>query len=91
MSTKPLSETNPDESPKIIDVRPSRKFGGSWLALESPGVEPAYVGPAAREQAIGYARQRFGGSSGEVRPFDQAGTITETLPVNGRDLYPHAV
>lgn len=75
---------------KIIEVRPSRKFGGSWLAFESPGVEPAYVGPNARELAIGYARQRFGGSSGEVRVFDEAGAVAETLPINGRDLYPHA-
>ncbi len=83
--------TNPAESLKIIEVRLSRKFGGSWLAFESPGVEPAYVGPNARELAIGYARQRFGGSSGEVRVFTESGdAIAETIAVNGRDLYPHA-
>ncbi len=75
---------------KIIEVRPSRKFGGSWVAFESPGVEPTYAGSNGRELAIEYARQRFGGSSGEVRVFDQAGAIAETFPVNGRNLYPHA-
>jgi hypothetical protein len=26
---------------KIIEIRPTKKFGGAWFAFEVPGVEPA--------------------------------------------------
>jgi hypothetical protein len=58
---------------KIIKVRPSKKFKGAWEAFEMPGVEAAFTGPDANERAFSYARRRFGGSSGEIHVYDEAG------------------
>ncbi len=75
----------------VVEVRPSRKFGGAWLAFESEAVQPAFTGRYARQHAIDYAKQRFGGGAGEVRVFTESGdAIAETFAINGRDLYPHA-
>ena len=66
---------------RIIEVRPSKRFGGSWTASEGPGVEPAFPGPNGKSEAISYARGRFGGSpNGEIHVYDEAGnTIIETI------------
>ena len=26
---------------KVIEIKPTKKFGGAWCAFEAPGVEPA--------------------------------------------------
>ena len=77
---------------KIIKILPSKRFGGGWKAFEAPGVEPCYVGPNAKDQAIGYAvRCRFGGSEGEVHVYDEAGeNVIENIPINDRGKYPQA-
>ena len=49
---------------RTIEVRP---FRGGWQVFEAPGVEPFYVGPNARENAISYAIERLKFSGGEVR------------------------
>jgi hypothetical protein len=54
----------------IIEVRPCKKFKGAWVAFEAPGVEPAFARPDAKRKAIDYARDRFGGRTGEVHVFD---------------------
>jgi len=52
---------------KIIEIKPTKKSGGTWCAFAVPGVSPCYPGPSGKQQAIDYARNcRFGGSSGEI-------------------------
>ena len=74
---------------RLIEIRFSRKFGGSWCAYEAPGVEPAFPGPNGKKDAIDYARNsRLGGCSGEIHVFDDAGeTVVETITVNGGTKY----
>jgi hypothetical protein len=56
---------------KIIEIKPTKKFGGSRCAYEAPGVSPCYPGPSGKQQAIDYACNcRFGGTSGEIRVYD---------------------
>ncbi len=75
----------------IIEVRPSKKFKGAWTVVEMPGVEPSFAEPDAKRKALDYARGRFGGSSGEIRVFDDEGKeIVEVLQVDGRGFYPGA-
>ncbi|MGH8092684.1 MAG: hypothetical protein ACREIF_04350 [Chthoniobacterales bacterium] len=76
---------------RIIEVRPSKKFKGAWVAFESPGVEPAFAQPNGREKAIAYARGRFGGSEGEIHVYDEAGQeVVETITIDDRIKYPSA-
>ena len=49
-----------------VEIRPTKKFGGGWVAFEVPGVEPVFAGPNGRRDAINYAKGRFGGGSGEI-------------------------
>lgn len=70
---------------KIIEVRPSKKFNGAWVAFEAPGVEPAFAAPAAKQKAIDYACGRFGGAAGEVHVYgDDAATIERKIAIDGR-------
>ncbi len=70
---------------KIIEIKPTKKFGGAWCAYEAPGVSPRYPGPSGKQQAIDYARNcRFGGTSGEIRVYDETGeNVIEVIPVQG--------
>ncbi len=49
---------------RTIEVRPHR---GGWQVFEAPGVEPFYVGPNTKENAIGYATERLKFSGAEAR------------------------
>jgi len=72
-----------------IEVRPSKKFKGAWVAFEAPGVEPAFPDPNGKQDAIDYARDRFGGSRGEIRVyFDDGSTIERSIIIDGRGQYP---
>ena len=70
---------------KIIEIRFSKKFGGSWCADEAAGVAPCFPGPNGKQSAIDYAQHnRFGGSSGEIHVYDDAGeAVAETIKVKG--------
>jgi hypothetical protein len=74
---------------KIIEIKPTKKFGGAWCAYEAPGVSPCYPGPTGKQQAIDYARScRFGGSSGEIRVYDDTGEkVVEVIPVQGHRAF----
>ncbi len=67
---------------KIIEVKP---VGGGWKVFESPGVEPVFIGPNGRRQAIDYARTRQGFDLGEIRVLDAAGEVIETIRFDDRD------
>ena len=70
----------------IIEIRPSQKFRGAWRAKEAPGVEPAFTGPTAKQDALEYARHRFGGRAGEIHVYDDAERkIEQTIPIDGRE------
>jgi hypothetical protein len=73
---------------KIIEIRPSKKFDGSWSAYEGPGVSPCYPGPQSKQFAIDYARNtRFGCTSGESHVYDDTGkTVAEVIKIDARDL-----
>ncbi|MGH8092270.1 MAG: hypothetical protein ACREIF_02190 [Chthoniobacterales bacterium] len=76
---------------RIIEVRPSKKFKGAWVAFESPGVEPAFAQPNGKAKAIDYARGRFGGSDGEIHVYDQADKqVVEKITIDDRIKYPSA-
>ncbi len=70
---------------KIIEIRPTKKFGGAWCAVEAPGVSPCYPGLTGKQFAIDYARDcRFGGTSGEIRVYDETGEIiVEVIKIEG--------
>jgi len=74
---------------RMIEIRFSRKFGGSWTASEGPGVEPAFPGPNGKQKAIDYARNsRFGGCRGEIHVYDESGeNVVETIAVDGGTTY----
>ena len=60
----------------IIEVRPSKKFNGAWVAFEAPGVEPAF---AANELHSG---------AGEVHVFgDDNASIERSIIIDGRGQY----
>lgn len=59
---------------KIIEVKP---LGPGWEIFERQGVEPLFIGRDGRRLAINYARQEF--SQGEIRVFNSAGEIVETI------------
>lgn len=74
----------------IIEVRPTKKFGGAWFAYEAPGVEPAFPTPTGKQYAIDYARNcRFGGTSGgEIHVYDDAGEkVVEVIVVQGSRVF----
>jgi len=65
-----------------VEIRPTKKFGGGWIAYEGPGVEPVFAGPNGKRDAIDYAKGRFGGGSGEIRVYDDAGkNVVETTQI----------
>ena len=73
----------------IIEVRPSKKFKGAWVAFESPGVAPAFATGTPKDDAIRYATNRFGGSAGEVRVYcDDGVTLERSIVIDGRGQYP---
>ena len=76
---------------RIIEIRPGKKFRGSWLAFEAPRVEPAFSTSDPEMDAIDYAWNRFGGSTGEIKVYDEAGeNIVERIAKSDRIKYPHA-
>ena len=73
---------------KIIEIRPAKKFKGAWVAFEAPAVQPAFKTVDPKSDAIDYAKSRFGGSSGEIHVYDEAGeNIVEKIPIDGRKQY----
>jgi hypothetical protein len=70
---------------RIIEVRPTKKFGGGWVSFEAPGVESAFED---KTRALSYAMARFGGSAGEIHIYDDAGeNIILKIPVDDRTQY----
>jgi hypothetical protein len=61
----------------ILEIRPHR---GGWQCFEAPGVQPYYTGPNAKENAIGYAQGRTAMRTGEIRIYDSAGQLEQTIP-----------
>ncbi|HEY2614774.1 MAG TPA: hypothetical protein VGI42_03635 [Chthoniobacterales bacterium] len=60
----------------VFEIRP---FRGGWECFEAPGVEPYYTGPKAKQFALDYAKGRTAMRKGEIRVFNSAGVIEETI------------
>jgi hypothetical protein len=58
------------------------------VSFEAPGVEPAFATSSPKDDAIGYATSRFGGSAGEVRLYGDDITIERTIVIDGHRQYP---
>jgi hypothetical protein len=59
--------------------------------VRSARVEPAFDTRTAKADALHYARNRFGGGSGQIDIYDEAGgNIVETIPMDDRMKYPNA-
>ena len=72
---------------RTIEVRFSKPFNG-WTAFDAPGVEPTFPDPSGKQNAISYARGRFGGSRGEIHVYDETGdAIVERIAVDGGSGY----
>ena len=72
---------------KPIKIVPSKKLNG-WSAFEALGVSPTFPGPNGKQNAIDYARGRFGGSRGEIHVCDDRGeTIIQRIAVDGGSGY----
>ena len=70
---------------RIIRVQPSQRFPRYWEAAEGDGPQPAF---RDRNDAITYAKGRFGQSCTEIHVYDYGGNeVVEKITVNGRSRY----
>jgi hypothetical protein len=67
--------------PSVFEIRPHR---GGWQCYEGPGVEPYFTGADGRAAAISYAKGRTAHRYGEIRVFNAAGDIEETIAFDER-------
>ncbi|MDQ6940167.1 MAG: hypothetical protein M3119_08440 [Verrucomicrobiota bacterium] len=68
--------------PTIFLIRPHR---GGWQCFEAAGVEPYWLGPTAKENAVSYARDcRTANRAGEIRLLNVAGVVEEVIPFDER-------
>ena len=71
-----------NRSVKIIQIKPSKRFRYHWESFESEGVQPTF---ASRDNALDYAKTRFGGAAGEIHVYDETGeTVIEKLIMDSR-------
>lgn len=71
---------------KIIEIRPSKRFRYHWEAYEGEGVQPTFAG---KQDALDYARGRFGGGGGDIHVYSQDGSTVEgKIIVDDRIKYP---
>jgi hypothetical protein len=68
----------PDANDTIILIRPDR---GGWEVFEAPGVQPRF---GNREYAINYAQGRTVQRRGEIRIFNAARELEQTIPFDER-------
>lgn len=70
---------------RTIEIRPTRKHGGGWVAYEAVGIQPVFPGQSGKHDAISYAKGRFGGGRGEIHVYDDSGeAVIETIPVDDK-------
>ena len=65
----------------IVLIRPHRR---GWQCFEGAGVQPYFIGEAAKRQAIDYARNRTAHRIGEIRIVDVSGELEETIRYDAR-------
>ena len=82
------SECDDDCVMRIIEIRPSKKFRKHWEAFEGDGVQSAFP---TKQHATDYACGRFGGTSGEIHVYNEAGEeVAEKISLDGQGQYTHA-
>ena len=57
----------------VFEIRPHR---GGWQCFEAPGVQPYYD---ERDDALSYARSRTAMRRGEIRVFNSAREVEQTI------------
>jgi len=73
-----------------IEIKPSKRPRG-WCAFETPSVEPAFPDPNGKQNAIDYARGRFGGSRGEIHVYcDDGSTVERSTVIDSLGQYPQS-
>ena len=65
----------------IFEIRPHR---GGWQCFEAPGVQPYFTEGDAKQSAISYARGRTAHRVGEIRVYDAAGELEQSIPFDNR-------
>jgi hypothetical protein len=76
-------------APKIVEISPDPR--GGWKCFEAPGVCGWHDGPNGKQNAIDYILHcRIGHSFGEIRIFNAAGELEETIPFDEREGYGYA-
>ena len=74
---------------RIIEIRQCKDSKVRGLRLRFPALSQAFAAPDAKQKAIDYACQRFGGSAGEVHVYGDDGvTIERSIVIDGRGQYP---
>ena len=66
----------------MFEIRPHRS--GGWQSFEGPGVQPYWTEKNARQNAIDYAKGRTAHRVGEIRVYDAAGELAETIAFDER-------
>jgi hypothetical protein len=75
----PDSDSPGQQGLTIIEIRPFR--GG----FEAPGVAPCWIGPSAKEGAIGYAKARAKFGRGEIRVLRPDGSVERSISFDETD------
>jgi hypothetical protein len=70
-----------DTESTVFIIRPHR---GGWQCFEAPGVVPYFTGADARGSAIRYAQGRTAHRFGEIRVYNAAGELEETIAFDER-------
>ena len=65
----------------IFEIRPHR---GGWQCFEAPGVAPYFTEGDAKQSAISYAKGRTAHRYGEIRVFNAAGELEQTISFDER-------
>ena len=56
-----------------------RSYRGGWQCLEAPGVAPYFTEGDAKQSVISYALGRTAHRHGEIRGFNAAGELEESI------------
>ena len=65
----------------VFEIRPDR---GGWQCFEAPGVAPCFAEGDAKQSAISDAKGRTAHRHGEIRVFNTAGKLEESIPFDQR-------
>jgi hypothetical protein len=68
------------QSATIIEIRPYR---GGWQCFEARGVEPLGIGDRAKEDAVGYAKDRAKFGRGQICVLNPDASVERIILFDG--------